>query len=1099
MGDSSFVQTSFHAGEWSKTFQGRYDRPDYRMAMNVCLNGLPIETGSWVRRPGFKFAGTTRSGNKGRVIKFDFQANAPYMMELTDIHLRFFSGARLVTTNDAATVTSISGADPAVVTLSAAVDWATGDQAYFLGLGTTSPLLQNRVLALTALSTTEFSLTDAVTGETIDGATLGWTATSGVTLNRALDISTPYGTSDWTNLRSVQTEHTAVLLTPRVAPYALNVTRIPDSDHDAEFELEQAVFMDGPYLDPFTNGVQANAASTSGLISVTLSFPTYSSSKAYAEGAFVTSSGSNYRSLVDENLNHTPASSPAYWEAVSAGEAIGPNGFTGSDIGRQVRFFSEPPLWASGTTYNQNDVVSYNPTGLPGGTTYWSSKVGSNTGNAPGKTVQHWELMSQGAAIWTWGRITALSNVIAGDITGSVNIGDMVESGGLAGAFDGTFFKAASLSATEESVGGALADFATVSQVTYVGKDYSSTGSGGQQISQVTVYPSSDKGFAFGTYTTSAPNPGDYALLFQFVLNMRASQTAPLAADDGTVLGTSGAAQLNTLSPITIVSNDPTTSWNFVWIEVRIDAQVGRNVTATHVNNVISQVIFFSPAGTDTSAGVTVELLGPALIYSSAIREWRLGVYSDATGWPTCGSYHEGRIWLSGAVPNRIDASVSNGLNGKIINFAPTDQYGNVLASSGIAYTFNAPDANPIFWMQPDLQGLICGTKAGEWLVQAPTTGPISATNIAARRITGIGAANIEPRRTEQTTVFVQKYGRKLMEYFADAYSGKFTAPNLSLSAKHLTRGGISEIAYQQELAPTLWYSVGGALRGCTYKRDAIITGQAPTIVGHHRHTLGSSRTIESMAVGPSVGGDVDALTIVTKGADDDIRHVEVLTDILDEDATLDEAWYLDNSVEPSSSSEAAATDDMPFGGLTLNGLWHLNGHEVTAWLGGLDCGDYEVEDGSITVPYGDGISSGTGSGLFTSDFVAGFDGDMPMVVGFTYTSDGQIVRPVSQQESGARNGPAFGKLRRAQRYAVQLQGAVYGTISFGTTFDNILPALLRQPGGADYAITETFDGIHRDRLEDPYSFDTMLCWRITRPYPAGVVAIGPALQTQDD
>ena len=141
MGDASYVQSSFLGGERSQYIQGRSDLPDYRIGLNVCLNGFPIETGAWVRRPGFQFAQTTRGGSPGRVLKFDFQANAPYNMEFTDGHLRFFTGPSLITTNDSVVVSSISTANPAVVALSSAVTWATGDQAYFTLLGATCPPL----------------------------------------------------------------------------------------------------------------------------------------------------------------------------------------------------------------------------------------------------------------------------------------------------------------------------------------------------------------------------------------------------------------------------------------------------------------------------------------------------------------------------------------------------------------------------------------------------------------------------------------------------------------------------------------------------------------------------------------------------------------------------------------------------------------------------------------------------------------------------------------------------------------------------------------------------------------------------------------------
>src|SRR5262249_9574331 len=148
-------------------------------------------------------------------------------------------------------------------------------------------------------------------------------------------------------------------------------------------------------------------------------------------------------------------------------------------------------------------------------------------------------------------------------------------------------------------------------------------------------------------------------------------------------------------------------------------------------------------------------------------------------------TYHEGRLWLSGAVANRLDSSAAGGVtkdvNGLRIDCTPTAVDGTVTDANAISYTFNTKDVNPIFWMEPDQQGIICGTKGGEWLVQATSiNSPLTPTNIQAHRVTKIGCANIEPRRTEHTVVFVQKFQRKVIEYFADVFSGKFTAPNLS-------------------------------------------------------------------------------------------------------------------------------------------------------------------------------------------------------------------------------------------------------------------------------------------------------------------------------
>jgi hypothetical protein len=318
MADASYVQSSFLGGEASQFIQGRYDLPNYRTFMNVCLNGLPVESGAWVRRPGFRHAGFTRLGAPAKVVKFDFQQNAPYTMEFTDLFVRFRSGTDLATTNDSVAIVSISTATPAVVELASAVDWVTLDQGFITGLGTTAPLIQNRVFILTKIDSTHFSIEDGVTADPVNGAALGWVATPTAKLNRVLTITTPFGKKEWSALRSVQTEKTALLLTG-TQPYAITVTADPVTSGTAplfaEFSLDKSEFIDGPYLDVFTNGVQANANQTSGIVQLSLSFPLWSSTIAYSVGSFVTRSGVNYKSLVDQNVAHDPASSPTFWAA----------------------------------------------------------------------------------------------------------------------------------------------------------------------------------------------------------------------------------------------------------------------------------------------------------------------------------------------------------------------------------------------------------------------------------------------------------------------------------------------------------------------------------------------------------------------------------------------------------------------------------------------------------------------------------------------------------------------------------------------------------------------------------------------------------------
>ncbi|HEX9213167.1 MAG TPA: hypothetical protein VF901_21880 [Bradyrhizobium sp.] len=1090
MGDASYIQPSFAGGEVSKLAQGRIDRPDYRTLMNVCLNGLPTETGAWVRRPGSRLNAVSRNGQPARTQSFDFKTGSPYTIEFTDGVLRFFTNTQLAKTNDKATVTAISAANPAEVTTAANHGWSSNNTVYFGGLGTNSPLLHNRPFLITVTAANKFTIRDAITGATISGATLG-VFVSG-TVARVLELTTPYPGVSWQTVRVIKadipvqqgTTPGAVILGQNTIPYVLQVAAAPTDAAFATFALAPAPLKDGPYLEIFTNGVQAAPSGFNGVITITLAFAAYDSGRAYSVGDYVTSAAVNYRSLTDANQGNAPAGSPSNWVSVSGFEAVG--GFQGTDLGRHVRLHSEPKLYSTTFAYLGGEFVAFGGTGLAfTGATYWKA-IAASTGIAPGTDVSKW-VLAPASHIWTWGKIVGFTNEISRTLAGSVAFGDLTSGGGVAAAFDGNFSQSTSQCAANVFGGG-------LSGTGYVGKNYS--GASAQQIASCTVWPATT-GFFF-------PPPPFDNLDFTVTLNLRAKATLPGSSSDGTLLGTTSfnvttGSTVPDFFPANITSSDPLTAWNYVWVEVAF-----QNHLFTFGGTMgVSEVQFFNPAGTGITSGVKVQIIGDALIFNEPVRQWRLGLYSGTTGWPTCGTYHEGRVWLSGLVGNRIDASRAN----DIFNFAPTEPDGTVSASNGIAYTFNAPDVNTILWMDPDQNGIVCGTGAGEWLVQASALNqPLTPTSIQAHRAMRHKCANIEPRRTGLTLCAVQAAKRSLLEFFPDVYSGKFGADNLAEEAKHITKGNIAELAFTSELTPILWVrKEDGTLVGLTYRRKTLSSSQRAEIRGWHRHTLGSARQVEFISSGPAVGGLLDALTMVTNGADN-VRHVETMNDILDEGAALAQAAYLDDAVTPTAFSIDPAAP-APAGGLTLFGLWPLNGKTVTAWLGGLDCGDYLVTNGQITVPFGDGISGGTATGMFTAAFVSTgitafgdvmFTGTMPALVGFSYNSDGQIVRPSQPAESGARSGPAFGKKRRNHQFAIQVEGTQGTSVGTEFTTGRLKPILFKTKGEKAYRVSQQFTGIHWDTIVDDESFDGMICWRVSRPYICNIAAVGGFIQTQD-
>src|SRR5258707_4506601 len=588
MGAGDFAQMSFLGGEWSHAAQGRFDAPDYRTAMNVCFNGLPLEEGAWTRRGGTQNASHTRGGAPGRVVKFDFSTVAPYTVELTDGFMRFRTGTTVIDTNDRDPVLAVLTNNPATLITVNSKTWVTGNTVMFVfsnPVAGSIKELANRQFTITRIDSNHFSLFDALTGLGIDGSTLS-PLLAGTSVIRLQEIATPYATGSWASVRFVQAETTAVVLQGTIPAQLLEVTTAPTASVQAQFSLTPLTFIDGPYLDPFSNGVQILPGGLTGNVTLTLQFQQWSATQAYKPGDFVQSAAVNYVSLIDNNVNLTPAGNPSAWASTSAGAAINNGqGFLGTDIGRLIRLRSEPAAWNAATAYVAGNLVSY-------AGTYWTA-LANNTNKIPGTDVTNWGLSPQFSiavsannsgnigplvpgvttpiqtvATWTWGKITGFVNQIIESLAGSVNIGNMTQGGGLAAAFDIIIVQSASQSAEITSTTfasiGTVRGSGTLSLTNdgYVGKNYS--GASAQKIQNATIFPSTDDGFN-NDFASQAGAPNGVTVFSNqtknVTLNLRAKATAPASPSDGTLLGSVTNPPNN--QAVSIVSNDQVTASNF--------------------------------------------------------------------------------------------------------------------------------------------------------------------------------------------------------------------------------------------------------------------------------------------------------------------------------------------------------------------------------------------------------------------------------------------------------------------------------------------------------------------------------------------------------
>lgn len=195
---------------------------------------------------------------------------------------------------------------------------------------------------------------------------------------------------------------------------------------------------------------------------------------------------------------------------------------------------------------------------------------------------------------------------------------------------------------------------------------------------------------------------------------------------------------------------------------------------------------------------------------------------------------------------------------------------------------------------------------------------------------------------------------------------------------------------------------------------------------------------------------------------------------------------------------------------LQISGLGHLAGRQVSVQIGGVDGGDCVVDStgtvywvfgsdpgGVLTPAYVASLSPYSGEGAATVTFDAGLGATaytIPLVVGQSYDSRLQVLRPMIEAEIKSPTGSGVGKTRRVKGVAIALLNTV--AVNLGTTFSTLMAAF----GGVEDANADNnmFTGIYYMPIRDQNSLDGMVCAQLNRPGPLTVKAIGTYVETEE-
>ncbi len=249
-----------------------------------------------------------------------------------------------------------------------------------------------------------------------------------------------------------------------------------------------------------------------------------------------------------------------------------------------------------------------------------------------------------------------------------------------------------------------------------------------------------------------------------------------------------------------------------------------------------------------SSTVVTVDIK-KTLTNTNAKTAWRLGAWSDTTGWPSCVAFYQQRLWFANTAtqPSTFWGSVS----GEFENFAPSDTDGTVTDASGVTFTVSDSKVNAIRWMVATT-ALLIGTTGSEYSVAGSSTdGTITATNVQIKPQSTVGSADIMPVKAEGAALFVQRARRALYDAAYTYASDSYDPRERSIWGGHLFRPQLAQIVSQPQPWHLIWGCCDdGSLLAGTYL-------PALDVVGWHSHPLGGTDAkVRSLAVIPGTTQD---------------------------------------------------------------------------------------------------------------------------------------------------------------------------------------------------------------------------------------------------
>lgn len=517
-----------------------------------------------------------------------------------------------------------------------------------------------------------------------------------------------------------------------------------------------------------------------------------------------------------------------------------------------------------------------------------------------------------------------------------------------------------------------------------------------------------------------------------------------LVRNDGKTYKALGAATSGTSPPTHEQGNAYDGKTGVQWAYQDAGYGIARIATYTSPTQVSATVII------DTVNGLN-QL--PADVVATATARWSLGAWSASTEYPASVTFFKSRLHWGGRLT--FAASVSNDFSNMSADF-----FGQITVDAAIFEPVQSQDVNDILWME-GLDKLIIGTGGGEFIVgQLTTNDSYGPGNISIDKQSKQRSRAVQPVVVGTSLVYTQRAGRKLLSADYELQFDKFVSTDLAVLAERITRTGIIAIAFQGEPYQIIWCVLSnGKLIGFTYNREQEVTGW-------HRHPIGGSGFVESIATIPAPDGTREELWLLVRRTINGttrryVEYMERAWEGPDQDGTAgddqSDAFYVDAGLTYSGVSTT-----------TITGLGHLEGQTVQVLGNGAVQPPKVVHAAAITVsPAVTKAQIGLGAPARL----------VPLRI-----------------DAGGQDGTSAAKMQRISQLGILFNDTLGGTVGMlGGQLDDIS---LRDPATPMGSPTPITSGVFVTDFPSDWDRNGRIEIRQDQPLPMTIAAIMPIMNT---